>query len=282
MKITETEREILRLIRNLALSDAITLSKKNLNDCREARDAKDSEDAHCAYLRAIRLHALCQHHSCTRISAKRYRDLHAGLLKRAELCHIRFQSAGTAELLAMEHIDAGAQKKDEGDLDGAEAHYQKAKLLLGASDPSEAVATLWDRTGSVHFHRGRLDEAERCYKAALDLRQSLSEQNDGYISEREIAIGYHRLACICHRKGDHAGTVRYFRTVCEHMERLYERYGLPCAELDLVNALFYLGEETKGEESELLLARAREIFKSLLERHPESPILNRYKNKLLR
>jgi len=86
------------------------------------------------------------------------------------------EALGRKEGMANQYGHLGILYKTRGDLDKAEAMYQKALAIEEALGCKEGMATQYGHLGNLYLTRGDLDKAEAMYQKALAIEEALGRK----------------------------------------------------------------------------------------------------------
>lgn len=208
--------------------------------------------AHQVFTEAGHVHILRADHA----RARRYFTRALGVAERHDLgLHARARALNGLGLAA----------RYAGRFDLAARHYQRARRLLGRTDPAAVplAATLFHNLGGLEHARGRFARAERWSRRGLALRERACGPGAA-----ETAIDVAALAAIVQARGGHEEAGRLYRRALAVLRR---RLGP-----DHFEVVFNLGqlaalEQTRGRlaASERLYRRARPALARILGRgHP--------------
>lgn len=106
--------------------------------------------------------------------------------------------------------------------------------------------------GAIHWHRGHLDEAQRCFTVALDLAQRLRDT-------RVAGHASNNLALVAHLRGHATYALSLFRTALLEYQRLGDRRGAAQAWHNLGLAYRELGSWPQAEDAVAEAVRHAEL-----------------------
>lgn len=163
-----------------------------------------------------------------------------GELDRAQAAYEKVLSLGNhsadQNLLAVAYGNLGLIEQTRGNLDAAKAYQQQSLELDKALGRKEGMAAAYGNLGNVEESRGNLDAAEGYYKKALKLGEELGQKE-------RIAIQYTNLGIIEEQRGDFDAAIAHWRK----SHALYAEMGVPHMMEKLTGWLRDVGAPVDGD-----------------------------------
>lgn len=198
-----------------------------------------------------------------------------------ELAAQRYREVGAPDAVGLTAYEAGELLRLRGNLDGAEAAYDRA--ADHGFDPQPGLAMLWLARGQEAAGVGALDRllaepsgpVQRCrlLPGAVDVLLAVGDLDRarGAASElEEVAAGFGSLAltaraaqaagCVELAGGDAAGALPYLRKAEQLWSRVESPYERGCVRLQIGRALGLLGDKLASRRE---LEAARDTFRRL-------------------
>ena len=273
---SEYETETMQRLYRLDLEAARRCAEKALTQARADVARADTVRTQGALLLALHQTALVYYYIGERALSEQGIAYHEEMLTAAERLYARHPVPQTAELLAKALVYVAEYLREPLCYKTAEDCYRRACELLRDSENKALIAVTLDHLGDVAFYTDRTEEAEAHYRAAYELRVTLTPT---YEIRHELAFTHHRMAWICRKRGDTDGTLRELRATADALEKLARDFPLADAQLALANAYLILGKTLDNEETDAYIQKAIDIGRTLSEALPDNPLLRRWDQK---
>jgi serine/threonine protein kinase/tetratricopeptide (TPR) repeat protein len=156
-------------------------------------------------------------------------------------------------LLAQTHFELGAMHRRHTDLEAAEEDFRQALLISEKLGDATLRVTATGRIANLHWARGNLDAAKRCWVEVLALGETTRDQ-------RSLGAGYSGLGLMAVCRGQSADARKHL----DQAARVYEELGaldeLLSVRINLIELFHLTGNLRKGLTlADKTVAQAREI-----------------------